>query len=299
MNIAVIQTRSGIGDMCLFLQSIHAISEHYNSKIILFASKTSKAKEFLFNDKSIKEIIYIDENQILFKNFFIISNFFKKKISKIFIMHFSFRYFFLSKISFIKEIYKYGFKKKDVNISSYMQLMTHKWLKLKKINFNSRIYFPHPKNNENNIIIGIGGSGETKKWPIENYIQLIKLISEKNYFKYIIAGGFHEKNDYELIKSKLKNYELVSLCEKSIKESMNFIYGSRLYIGNDTGFMHLSAASNIRALGLFGDTPINYAEYNKLITPITPKNFTYVGHNSRAMNKILVNQVYDYIKTIL
>ena len=46
---------------------------------------------------------------------------------------------------------------------------------------------------------------------------------------------------------------------------MPIINSSKLYIGNDTGFMHLSAGLNVPSIGLFGDTPLSYANYNKNI----------------------------------
>ena len=54
----------------------------------------------------------------------------------------------------------------------------------------------------------------------------------------------------------------------SIKESLDEISGASFYVGNDTGFMHLCGSIGIKSFGLFGDTPINYVSYNKLILQI-------------------------------
>ena len=77
------------------------------------------------------------------------------------------------------------------------------------------------------------------------------------------------------------------------------INSSKLYVGNDTGFMHLSAGLNIPAIGLFGDTPLSYANYTKNILPIIPENFKTIGHNSMAMNKITVDQVFNEVKKFI
>ncbi len=37
--------------------------------------------------------------------------------------------------------------------------------------------------------------------------------------------------------------------------------------------MHLSAGLDIPAIGLFGDTPLSYANYTKNILPIIPEKF--------------------------
>ena len=89
------------------------------------------------------------------------------------------------------------------------------------------------------------------------------------------------------------------MCSFTIEEIIPIINSSKLYIGNDTGFMHLSAGLDIPAIGLFGDTPLSYANYSKNIFPIIPKNFKTVGHNSCAMNHITVDQVLEEVKQFI
>ena len=99
--------------------------------------------------------------------------------------------------------------------------------------------------------------------------------------------------------NEVKENRVESLCSLSIEEIMPIINSSKLYIGNDTGFMHLSAGLNVPAIGLFGDTPLSYANYNKNILPIIPENFKTIGHNSMAMNKITVDQVFNEVKKFI
>ena len=47
MKILIIQQRSGIGDMVIFLPYIHAISKKFNTKISLLAKDPSKAKQIM------------------------------------------------------------------------------------------------------------------------------------------------------------------------------------------------------------------------------------------------------------
>ena len=50
-HILIIQTRPGIGDLCIFLSSMHQIAKkHPNSKITLITKKRSKADEILKDD---------------------------------------------------------------------------------------------------------------------------------------------------------------------------------------------------------------------------------------------------------
>jgi len=216
-------------------------------------------------------------------------------------MHFSIFWFLLAKLSGIKNIYKYGILKKNVDIYLNALEQNKKWLKDNDLSSQTRIIYPQNNSKNNNqIIIGIGSSGPTKKWPTENYIDLIKRINNKN-IKFYLAGG---NNDIEnqianKIINAVKENKIESLCSLSIEEIMPIINSSKLYIGNDTGFMHLSAGLNIPAIGLFGDTPLSYANYTKNILPVIPEKFKTVGHNSMAMNQIKVDQVLNEVKKFI
>jgi heptosyltransferase-2 len=308
MNKAlIIQTRPGVGDLCMFLPYIQQIHESNKELVItLITKKRTAAKQILKYEKSIKEIIYLEDenlkiNKSKINNFFKLINFIKKNnYSKIYIMHFSLFWFLVAKISRIKNIYTYGVFKKNVDIYLNALEKNKKWLNNNSLTSQTIISWPVSNKNNNQIIIGIGSSGPTKKWPTENYISLIKKINNKN-IKFYLAGGNNEIENSiaNEIKKKLTENKIESLCSLSIEEIMPIINSSKLYIGNDTGFMHLSAGLNLPSIGLFGDTPLSYANYNKNIFPIIPENFKTVGHNSMAMNKITVEQVLTKAKEFI
>ena len=136
---------------------------------------------------------------------------------------------------------------------------------MKNINYECKLFFPKNNENKNNIIIGIGGSGPTKKWKINNYLSLINKLNKKYIdSKFIIAGGAEDIENFQFLKKNFNKKNLLSLCNLNIEEAISFIVSSKMYIGNDTGFMHISGMLGVKTFGLFGDTPINYAEYNKL-----------------------------------
>ena len=304
----IIQTRPGVGDLCMFLPYIQQIKEHNKDfAFTLVTKKRTAAKQILKYDQSINQIVYLEDETIAttkskINNFFKLLNFIKKNnFSKIYIMHFSIFWFLLAKISGIKNIYKYGILKKNVDIYLNALEQNKRWLQDPNLSSQTKIAYPQNNSKNNNqIIIGIGSSGPTKKWPTENYIELIKKINDKN-IKFYLAGGNNEIENQiaNKIINEIKENRIESLCSLSIEEIMPIINSSKLYIGNDTGFMHLSAGLNIPAIGLFGDTPLSYAKYNKNIFPIIPENFKTVGHNSMAMNKITVSQVLNEVKKII
>jgi len=304
----IIQTRPGVGDLCMFLPYIQQIKEHNKDfQFTLITKKRTAAKQILKYEQSVNQIFYL-EDEILeltkskLNNFFKIINFIKKNnFSKIYIMHFSIFWFLAAKISGIKNIYKYGILKKNIDIYINALEQNKRWLQDNNLSSQTKITY-HQNNikNNNQIIIGIGSSGPTKKWPTENYIELIKRVNNKNITFYLAGGNNEIENQIaNKIINEVKENRVESLCSLSIEEIMPIISSSKLYVGNDTGFMHLSAGLNIPAIGLFGDTPLSYANYTKNILPIIPENFKTVGHNSMAMNKITVSQVLDEVKKLI
>ena len=119
----IIQTRPGVGDLCMFLPYIQQIKEHNKDfAFTLVTKKRTAAKQILKYEQSINQIVYLEDETIAItkskiNNFFKLLNFIKKNnFSKIYIMHFSIFWFLLAKISGIKNIYKYGILKKNVDI---------------------------------------------------------------------------------------------------------------------------------------------------------------------------------------
>jgi heptosyltransferase-2 len=292
----------------MFLPYIQQIKEHNKDfAFTLVTKKRTAAKQILKYDQLINQIVYLEDETIAttkskINNFFKLLNFIKKNnFSKIYIMHFSIFWFLLAKISGIKNIYKYGILKKNVDIYLNALEQNKRWLQDPNLSSQTKIAYPQNNSKNNNqIIIGIGSSGPTKKWPTENYIELIKKINDKN-IKFYLAGGNNEIENQiaNKIINEIKENRIESLCSLSIEEIMPIINSSKLYIGNDTGFMHLSAGLNIPAIGLFGDTPLSYAKYNKNILPIIPENFKTVGHGSMAMNQITISQVLNEVKKFI
>ena len=297
MKIGIIQTRPGIGDFCIFLPFVQQISKFYNSKVTLITKKRSFARELTLDDPHIEKVIYIKDKN---NDFDLYKNLRKEKFEYVFIFHFSFRYYLISLVSGIKNIFYYGFFKQNVQITNYAKLKLSKWLNNKFINnYECKLFYKKQNNidNSNNIILGIGGSGNNKKWDIVNYIDIIKKIDLNNN-QIILAGGKFEMEDANFLISFFKS-NIISLCNLNLPDTLQYIQGSKLYLGNDTGFMHLSGALGVRSFGLFGDTPADYTDYNNLIIPIMPKSKKKITHGDNMMNEIYPEHVFEVIKDFL
>ena len=64
-NILIIQTRPGIGDLCIFLSSMHEIAKkNKDDKIFLLTKKRTQAKNILKDDLYIKNVFFIDREEV-------------------------------------------------------------------------------------------------------------------------------------------------------------------------------------------------------------------------------------------
>ena len=80
----------------------------------------------------------------------------------------------------------------------------------------------------------------------------------------------------------------------TIAETIPIIKSCQYYIGNDTGWGHISSALNLKCLFLFMDSPPSaYGTYSKNIFVIVPDNETIesCGHNTRGKDRIPFDKV--------
>ena len=84
-----------------------------------------------------------------------------------------------------------------------------------------------------------------------------------------------------------------------IKDTLPIIKNCNLYIGNDTGWLHISAALELKCLALFMDSPAKaYGKYSKNISIVVPEGETEdsTSHDTLGKDKISFDKVLQ--KTI-
>ena len=313
MKVLVVQQRYGIGDMLIFLPYLKALSEKNNVKISLLAKKTSRSSELFKSEKFLDEIIDLDSTNDGISGFFNLSKEIKKrKFDKIYIFNGSLRYKLIAMFAGIKSIYQYPlFTSKDIIFQTAKVfteplvgkiLSTEPNLLLKEEDVRKAKNTYRINEKAKNIVLGVSASGPTKRWGIENYINLATQISQYKECKFFVAVG---KNDSEII-DKIKKSNINNTCmtmEKlSISNILNIIKNCNLYIGNDTGFMHMSAALGIKSIGIFTDSPASsYSGYSKNIIPIVPKGETIESttHDTLGKDRISLEKVLETAKKFL
>ncbi len=118
------------------------------------------------------------------------------------------------------------------------------------------------------VAFGLGANWTGKIWPVERFAELAthiasdQGISPKAHF--LLLGSPAEKSLGTLFKNHLPSHFSPRIIDKigdlSLLETSAFLRKSKVFIGNDSGLMHLAAASSTPTLGLFG--PSNDIHYH-------------------------------------
>lgn len=300
-KILIIQLRPGLGDLCMFLPRCHEIAQNNkNAEITLLTKSNTKADLVLKYDPFISKIEFIDEKKKKKSIFFLYKFFKKNKFDKVYSYQYGpkyLKYLVLSKITGVKAYFFYGlFKKKEDMVQKSISA-NEKWLNIKIKYFSGKIYFPSPKTKYKlSVVVGIGASGDNKRWSVENFIETIDQLQKLNFKKFILAGGKGEKNIANKIMNKLSSIDFINLQDFNVEQCIEEISKCEIYFGNDTGFMHVSACMGLKTYCLYGDTPSNDSMYNSNIIPILPPGMLKVYHDDLAMNKITTKSVIEIIK---
>ena len=320
MKILAVQNRMGIGDMVIFLPYIEAIANKFGVPVSILVKENSKAIQFLVDNEKIDEIIILDRDNKskngrhdgVLGSINLAKDLKQYNFDKIFIFNSSFRFNLIAKIARIKNIYQYPlFEKKNQHIINTAKKFLKKKINLdvesdprilinnKSIN-EARIKY---KINDNhlNILLGIGGSGPTKRIPSETFINFMKLISKKNNCIFFLATGKNDEEQKilnEILDTNFKE-KCIPLDNLNLKEIMPIIKNCKISICNDSSFSHLSAALGIKTIVLMSDTPLLYGSYSPRMYPIIPDGENTVTHDTHGKNKINPNKIFEKLNNIL
>ena len=320
MKVLVVQNRMGIGDLIIFLPYIYSISKEYNTPISLLVKENTRAKDILKDTPYIDEIIILDRDD---KNktgrhqgttgvINLIQDLRKRNFTKSFIFNSSARYALIVKLAGIKNRYQYPlFNKKNQNIVETAKNFIKNSIK-KNIESNPSLDIDNNKimeakkkyvfNEEYyHILLGVGGSGPTKRIPVEKFIKFMDIISKNKKCKFYLAAG-KNKIEHEIINKIIESghkQNCISLGLMNISETLPIIKNCNLAVSNDTSFSHIAAALGVKTIVLMSDTPLLYGSYSPKMFPIIPDGENNVTHNTLGKERIDPIKIYEKAKQIL
>ena len=319
MRILAIQNRMGIGDTVIFLPFIKALSKKFNSPISLLVKENSKADQFLYKTNYIDKIFFLerDKNNTnrhdgFIGSFNLIKDIKKHKFDKIVIFNSSLRFNLIARFAGIPEVYQYPlFKKTKQHITDTPKKFLKEKLNL-EVNEDPEVQIDNEtisriierfqiKKDQTNILLGIGGSGPTKRIPAKTFLSVIDMISNmKNCRFFLATGKANEEQEVlnEILQSKFKNF-CTRLDNLTIKEILPLIKNCNVSICNDSSFSHLSSALGIKTITLMADTPLIYGNYSSKMFPVIPDGENTVTHNTLGKDKIDPQKIFERFLEII
>ena len=156
-------------------------------------------------------------------------------------------------------------------------------------------------NQQINVLLGIGGSGSTKRIPSKIFIEFMSLVDQKYDCKFFLATGKNSEEQKilnEILDTKF-NKKCFALDNLDINEILPIIKSCNISICNDSSFSHLSSGLGINTIVLLADTPLIYGNYSSKMYPIIPDGEDVVTHNTLGKNKINPNKIFEKFKILI
>ena len=154
------------------------------------------------------------------------------------------------------------------------------------------------------VIIAPGANWIGKVWPATRYCKILKKLSKVRKFSdtiFVVVGPEEEK---EIMNDLLNDssLDILNLVGKlNLVEIFLIMKNAKLFIGNDSGLMHLAALSNIPTVGIFGPSdPKKYSPWGKetfvIKSPKTPDELMgYKGFNSKKVDSLMLDLSVEFV----
>lgn len=103
------------------------------------------------------------------------------------------------------------------------------------------------------IAVGLWSNMPAKRWELDNYITVLRELHDREGLWPIFLGGAGDRAQAQYVCEKLGIGSNLA-GSLSIQEGIAALAHCRLYLGNDTGVMHMAAAAGIPCVAIFSAT---------------------------------------------
>jgi ADP-heptose:LPS heptosyltransferase len=149
-----------------------------------------------------------------------------------------------------------------------------------------------------------------RRWPYENFIELINRVVSRHDIAVIFIGSQSEAGMVEEIMGRIKRPSVLNFAAKlSIRQLAYLFERSELIVSNDSGPLHLAVAMGVPTVSFFGpETPVIYGPRGKehkvffknldcspCVNVHDRKSVHCYWAKPRCMEAITVDEVYDAI----
>ena len=145
----------------------------------------------------------------------------------------------------------------------------------------------------------------TKRWPVQNYIELIQRLQRERSSRVILVGG---PGDREVTNSVIQVCpNCIDATDLSFGEMASIFRRCNLFLGNDSAPLHIAASMGINCIGIFGPTdPQQWAPLNQnssfVVKPVEchpcliDERFPKCSH-IRCLTSITVGDVWQQLES--
>ena len=156
-------------------------------------------------------------------------------------------------------------------------------------------------------IVHIGAGKKLRRWSLSKFTALAKHLKEAYFLEIIFAGSNQDLNHIEKIQKDLGFQSFTFIGDYSLLDYAALSAKADIMIGNESGPMHISAASGTKVIALFGPgEPAIFKPWSdKAITihhklDCNPCNqIDCVIPNNPCINHITVDEVIDAVRKLL
>lgn len=191
-------------------------------------------------------------------------------------------------------------KKFDIEISLRNKTIVKNFLTEEKLYENDLIIIFHP-----------GAKWAPRRWMVKRFAKVADILIDKYKAKIIFSGGLHDKSIVSQIIESMK-YSPIDVCGRfDLQQFASLVKNNTLFIGNDSGPMHIAMAMGTPVVALFGPGNIKRVAPYKGENVVIKKEVScnpceqYVEHkgclqgNALCMKLILVEDVLEAITKLL
>ena len=110
--------------------------------------------------------------------------------------------------------------------------------------------------NETILALAPAANWPLKQWPVAHFIELVKALTSEDGVlakaSVMVLADKHEREQIAALLQAIPDARRIEVIGRDLQTAAACLKRARLFVGNDSGLMHLSAALGTPTLGLFG-----------------------------------------------
>jgi ADP-heptose:LPS heptosyltransferase len=157
------------------------------------------------------------------------------------------------------------------------------------------------------LALGPTANWRGKEWPIEKFITLVERLTGESGplsgASVVVMGAASERPAAQPLLNAIDPPRLIDLMGRcDLLTGFAVLKRCALFIGNDSGLMHVAAAAGVPTLGLFGPSrDVHYAPYGTLTAVVrTPESFETLigrpGYDHRTTGTLMTSLSVDAVE---